>query len=1150
METVLWEPEGNELVGSNESCIGIQELDGGFFEKFGSLLKEQVDQATEEELHPKADLVEEGEEAEELPADDDGEGEGEGVNLRMAPLPMPEDSDSEPEQIDKEQLITDAMGWNISELYSEILYEILHVVGCDANAEEERAALFCYLQEAFKLDDEKHNELLEMARDKEAPNILLNVEVIEAKALAPKDCNGLSDPFCTLYLSSSNAHRYNTSVKSGTLSPTWEEHFSLPVENPAEDILHIEVWDFDPAETVREKMMKIGEVKGVKGLRKLMKEIAVTASTGKHDNEFVGSTQLALRSIPASGQTVWCTLEKKGKAKKQGDLKIRLAFSSEKNTQVASQEHRHLLRILLLHELESSKVEPYLWSGNFPNPAETILTQHLVQCGLSQTDVVLSQWVEFITVHVDHPLSFKVFAMLLEKLVKPLQNSLLSQDDEKLFWEATRKLLPSCMNGIRKLRKLTPSDKNTLYQLAAILSILSQLMTLQTPNGTELFPPSVYGWLPSEEDEPNCDIRTTIEHAITQGAMDWYQHILENNNWNETSEEARLNHLIKVVQLVRTDLQRAIEFYDKIFQQSINLPFAKTLYLLYQKEITGLVEPVVSEICKTLKPFKFNNTEVISDGDPLAMGTKLFELYLILQRFSVLGTGLCPGDVSNLQITEFHRWFHRGVAQWLDIALYKALQRIEKAVELDNLEPVDDTVKYSSSAVDTLAIYYQIKIFWKQLSWPDVEGSYTFIAKIIDDICRCSVFYADKMSKKVEGIGESQNVFEKKFEVTGEWCLAINNIDYVRQSIAPFVGELGMEEILTSLANFRSSTASDHCRQTLQLVIDNTVDIVKDKILELLETVANKMTPAIDRFLVEGAELLHQDNNCIDRLMKYLDDNLSTLHSGLNEENFDRILAIIWENLSHLLKNLVQNSLEKRRPPSFYSNLHEALKILVGFFKHGDEKNSTDDSPVLKEIESLLSLHGMDTWDLIHQYHLQRLQEQQVMETAQLGLLTVKAQFVEDLLRIYIMNARNLHSMDSNGSCDPYVKISLLPADRFINVQTPRTKTHKRTLFPLFDESFTFNLTPEQQEIQNGLVLFTIKDQDFLGNEFIAEAYMSFADVIKTEMTTGLEELEQVHLKLSRPGKLVSTILGALEHRQGDKLAREFAKKQRAKVLQ
>lgn len=116
------------------------------------------------------------------------------------------------------------------------------------------------------------------------------------------------------------------------------------------------MWDFDPAETVREKMTKIGEVKGVKGLRKLMKEIAVTASTGKHDNELVGSTTIPLKSIPASGQTFWCPLEKKTKTKKQGNVKVKLSFSSEKNSQVSSQEYRHLLRLLLLHELESSKV--------------------------------------------------------------------------------------------------------------------------------------------------------------------------------------------------------------------------------------------------------------------------------------------------------------------------------------------------------------------------------------------------------------------------------------------------------------------------------------------------------------------------------------------------------------------------------------------------------------------------------------------------------------------------------------------------------------------------------------------------------------------------------------------------------------------------
>jgi len=41
------------------------------------------------------------------------------------------------------------------------------------------------------------------------------------------------------------------------------------------------------------------------------------------------------------------------------------------------------------------------------------------------------------------------------------------------------------------------------------------------------------------------------------------------------------------------------------------------------------------------------------------------------------------------------------------------------------------------------------------------------------------------------------------------------------------------------------------------------------------------------------------------------------------------------------------------------------------------------------------------------------------------------------------------------GLCDPYVKVHLLPEEKFTTVTKPRTKTHKKTLFPLFDENFT-----------------------------------------------------------------------------------------------
>lgn len=323
----------------------------------------------------------------------------------------------------------------------------------------------------------------------------MNIECIEGKDLRPKDPNGLSDPFITMYLESSSTHRYNTSVKNETLNPRWEEHFSLPIANGANDEnLIIEVWDFDPAETVYEKVNKISEVKGVRGLRRLMKEIAVTLSSGKHDNELIGKATVPLKSIPAAGLLMWYNLDKKGKTKTQGMIKIRLNFSSEKNKNVASQERRHLLRILLLHELESSQVAQYWWSGKFGGLADAILTQNAAQSGLNSNQIALAEYSVYAGVHLRHPLSYSLFDTLLDKIVKSVQSKVVYDADEiKLFWEASSNLLPSCLNFIRKIHYQVPTtNRDVIIKLSQILNIISKIAMVEPPEGTDLFPANKY----------------------------------------------------------------------------------------------------------------------------------------------------------------------------------------------------------------------------------------------------------------------------------------------------------------------------------------------------------------------------------------------------------------------------------------------------------------------------------------------------------------------------------------------------------------------------------------------------------------------------------------------------------------------------------
>lgn len=457
---------------------------------------------------------------------------------------------------------------------------------------------------------------------------------------------------------------------------------------------------------------------------------------------------------------MWYNLDKRNRENSRGLIKIRLTFSSEKNRKVAVQEHRHLLRILLLHELESSKVAPYWWSGKFSTRGESILTQHYAQSGLTSTDDALTKWTVYAGNHTDHPLAFSLFVALLDKLTRSIQSNTMDDEELKGFWDGARKLLPSCFAVIRKLRKkATGGDKTSVRTLMDVLNILAKLANVgPPPEDFDLLPKSQYGWIKRDEEVSfNWDLHSALRDAVNSGAEDWFHHMTETTGEDKLKgdDESTLQHIIKLIQLIRADLQRAIEFYDKIFQDTMHFQYARALYALYEVRLAEYVEPIVLDVSRNIKRIAIpsDETQKLESHQEINMGTTLFELYLVLKRFVVLGGALNPSGEGDYQIARYHNWFTDGVLHWLDISVYKALTRIEKAIELDQLVPVDDSVKYSSSAVDTLAIFYQIKIFWQQLAWPDVEGAYMFVGKIVDDICKCCVFYADKMSDRVEGLG-------------------------------------------------------------------------------------------------------------------------------------------------------------------------------------------------------------------------------------------------------------------------------------------------------------------------------------------------------------------------------------------------------------
>lgn len=56
-------------------------------------------------------------------------------------------------------------------------------------------------------------------------------------------------------------------------------------------------------------------------------------------------------------------------------------------------------------------------------------------------------------------------------------------------------------------------------------------------------------------------------------------------------------------------------------------------------------------------------------------------------------------------------------------------------------------------------------------------------------------------------------------------------------------------------------------------------------------------------------------------------------------------------------------------------------------------------------------------------------------------------------------------------------------------------------------------ISREQRSIENAMIMFSVKDQDFLGisNKYIAECFITFDEIARSD------PMEQIHLKLSRP---------------------------------
>lgn len=167
--------------------------------------------------------------------------------------------------------------------------------------------------------------------------------------------------------------------------------------------------------------------------------------------------------------------------------------------------------------------------------------------------------------------------------------------------------------------------------------------------------------------------------------------------------------------------------------------------------------------------------------------TRPFELYFALQEFSILKQHLSvqpqPPE-KPLGIQSYYLWFESIIQLWVAVSKNKALSRVRAAISMDEICEGDKIVRHSTSSVDIASVIYQLKEFWRLLAWPDNNTGVHFEAQFIDAACSTAICYCDLVHQLLIDSGYYEQ--PGPFKVSDEFCVSVNNLEYVRRALSEF----------------------------------------------------------------------------------------------------------------------------------------------------------------------------------------------------------------------------------------------------------------------------------------------------------------------------------------------------------------------------
>ncbi|XP_060251836.1 protein unc-13 homolog D isoform X3 [Ovis aries] len=997
-------------------------------------------------------------------------------------------------------------------LYEEALYTVLYRLGQpEPNHVGESSELLRYLQEAFRMEPEEHQQMLKRVQQLEKPVFCLKATVKQAKGILGKDVSGFSDPYCLLGIEQGmtvsggspglrrrqkavvrhtipEEQTHRTQVVTQTLNPVWDETFILEFEDISNASFHLDMWDMDAVESVRQKL---GELTDLHGLRRIFKE----ARKEKGQDDFLGNVVLRLQDLRCR-EDHWYPLEPcTDTYPDRGQCHLQFQFIHKRRATKASRSqpsytvHLHLLQQLVSHEVTQHQAGSTSWDGSLSSQAATILFLHATQKDLSDFHRSLAQWLAYSRLYqsLEFPSSCLLFPITSIEY-QWIQGRLKAEQLEELA-SSFSSLLAYGLSLIRRFRSVFPlSVPDSPARLQSLLRVLVQMCKMKAFG--ELCPDS-------------APLPSLVTEALRAGTVGWF-HLKQQHHQPMVQGLLEMGKaLLSLVQDIIGDLHQCQRMWNKIFHNVLKIDLFSMAFLELQWLVAKRVQDYIAMVGGSVTP---------------EVGESLFQLYVSLKELYQLGPHPSERD-GVLALEGFHRWFQPAIPSWLQKTYSVALARVQRAVQMDQLVPLGELTKHSTSAVDLSTCFAQISHTARQLDWPDPEEAFMITVKFVEDTCRLALVYCSLIKARAQELSAGQD----QGQAANMLCVVVNDMEQLRLVIGKLPTQLAWEALEQRVG---AVLEQEQLQNTLHAQLQGALAGLGHEIRTGVRTLAKQLEAGIAKHIQKlvGIRESVLPEDAILPLMKFLEVKLCYMNTNLVQENFSSLLSLLW---THTLSVLAEVAASQRSCPLACSRLKFALQNLeICFYAEGC---------------------GLPPEAL----HTATFQAATTSE--ELGAVTVKASYrpSEQKLRVELLSASNLLPLDSNGSSDPFVQLTLEPRHEFPELAPRETQKHKKDLHPLFDETFEFLVPAEPCQKDGACLLLTVLDHDRLGTDDLeGEAFLPLRSV---PGLTGMEEpgeVPQTRLPLTYPAPNGDLILQLLESRKGDREAQAFVRLRRQRAKQ